>query len=94
MRARAIYIFVHFFAVYCKTTTSNDQIKGFVGNMNTQRLIILFCLFELKKLSLQIKLLENPVTLNKLNKLEQLQRSLKIERILGVVVMVALPLYC
>ena len=44
--ARAFYILVHFFAVPCKTTTSNDQIKGSVENVNTRRLIFL-SLFEL-----------------------------------------------
>ena len=47
MPARTFYIVVHFFAVHCKTTTSNDRIKGFAENMNTQRLI-LFSLFELE----------------------------------------------
>ena len=44
--------------------------------MNTQQ-IIFFCLFELGSCPLQTKLLDNPVTLDKLNKLEQLQSSLK-----------------
>ena len=70
MPARAFYILMHFFAVQSKTKTSDDQIKGFEENMNTQRLIF-FSLFE--------QLLDIPVTLNKLNKLE-------IERILGVAV--------
>ena len=39
--ARVFYILVHFFAVYCKTATSNDQIIGFVENVNTRRLIFL-----------------------------------------------------
>ena len=47
MPARAFYILVHFFAVRCKTTTSNDQIIGFVENMNTQHLLFLL-LFELE----------------------------------------------
>ena len=43
--ARAFYIFVHFFAVLCKTTTWNDQIQGFVENVNTRpRLIFIFFL--------------------------------------------------
>ena len=45
--AHAFYILVHFFAVPCKTTTSNDQILGFVANMNTQRSIFL-SLFKLE----------------------------------------------
>ena len=84
MPARALYILVHFFAFYCKATTSNNQMKGFVENINTQRLNF----FSLFNLDLQ-NLLDNPVTLYKLNKLEQLQSSFKIERILGVVVVVA-----
>ena len=32
--ARAFYILVHFFAVLCKTTTSNDQILGFLENVS------------------------------------------------------------
>ena len=35
---RAFYVLVHFFAVPCKTITSNDQIIGFVENVNTRRL--------------------------------------------------------
>ena len=37
--ARALYVFVHFFAVLCKTTTRNDQIQGFVENVSTRRRI-------------------------------------------------------
>ena len=37
--ARALYVFVHFFAVLCKTTTWNDQIQGFVENVSTRRRI-------------------------------------------------------
>ena len=44
--------------------------------MNTQQ-IIFFCLFELESCTLQTKLLDNTVTLDKLNKLEQLQSSWK-----------------
>ena len=39
MPARAVYILVHCFAVLCKTTTSNDQIIGFVEKVNTRQLI-------------------------------------------------------
>ena len=35
--ARAFLILVHFFTVLCKTTTWNDQIQGFVENVNTRR---------------------------------------------------------
>ena len=44
--ARASYMFVHFFAVLCKTTTSNDQIQGLKENVSTRRLIF-FSLSEL-----------------------------------------------
>ena len=37
----AFYILVHFFAVPCKTATSNDQIIGFVANVNTRPSIFL-----------------------------------------------------
>ena len=37
--ARALYGFVHFFAVLCKTTTWTDQIQGFVENASTRRRI-------------------------------------------------------
>ena len=39
--ARAFYILIQFFTVLRKTTTSNDQIIGFVENKNTQQLIFL-----------------------------------------------------
>ena len=45
MPARVFHILVHFFTVHCKTTTSNNQIKGFVENMNAQRLNF-YSLFE------------------------------------------------
>ena len=38
--ARALCVFVHFFAVLCKTTTWNDQIQGFVENVSTRRRIL------------------------------------------------------
>ena len=47
MPAHVFYILVHFFAAHCKTATSNGKIKGFVENMNTQRLNF-FSLFELE----------------------------------------------
>ena len=37
--AHAFYIFVHFFAVLCKTATWNDQILGFLENVSTRRWI-------------------------------------------------------
>ena len=43
--ASAFYILVHFFAVLCKTTTGNYQIRGFVENVNTRRRILFFSLF-------------------------------------------------
>ena len=39
--AGAFYISVHFFAVPCKTTTSNNKIINFVEKTNTRRLIFL-----------------------------------------------------
>ena len=39
--AGVFYILVRFFAVSYKTATSNDQIIGFVENVNTRRLIFL-----------------------------------------------------
>ena len=63
---------------------SNDQIiAGFVENVNTRRLIFI-SLFEVEDRSLRIQLRENPVKLDKLNKLEKLQSTLmcKVARIL------------
>ena len=78
--ARAFYYWhylVHFFAVPCKATTSNDQITGFVENVNIERFSFLF-LFKLeksvkmkkkkKKWKKKMKILEKS---DELNKLEQ-----------------------
>ena len=40
--ARSFYIFVHFFAVLCKTTTWNDEIWVFLENVSTRRWIFHF----------------------------------------------------
>ena len=48
MPARAFYILVHFFAVLCKTTTSNNRVIGVVEKVNARQLIS-FSLFEIKR---------------------------------------------
>ena len=59
--ARASCIFVHFFAVLCKTTTSNDQIQGLKENVSTRRLIF-FSLSELNTAPTKFRLTHNSVT--------------------------------
>ena len=49
--AHVFYILVHSFTIPVKTTTSNDQIRGFVENANMQQLIFL-SLVELESQSL------------------------------------------
>ena len=41
-------ILIHFFAIPCKTTTSNEQIKDFAENVKTRQ-VIFISLFDVEK---------------------------------------------
>lgn len=77
----AFYSSGHFFAVPWNTNSSNDQTIGFVENMNTRRLIF-FSFFQLG--SRPYKFSFWTITLDKLNKLEQVQISLREVRPLNL----------
>ena len=74
--ARAFYILVHFFF----RSLQNNNVKWsnyrFCGERK-DRAVIFLSLFELKSCPYKFQLLDSPVTLDKLNRLETAAKSFK-----------------